>query len=101
MKFLKIVGIIIVIILIINFLSEITDFLTPDTWTLLVCKNKLNEAECYDTSYEIPGFKTKKDCLLEGASNFSKEGFECGNNCKKTEYGLNVCKEICNSAGCK
>ena len=96
----KITWVIIILVLLIYFSPKIVDFLTPDTWTLLVCKNKLNEAECYDTSYEIPGFKTKKDCLLEGASNFSKEGFECGGNCKKTEYGLNFCKEICNSAGC-
>lgn len=86
---LKIIGIIIIIVLLIWIAPKIIDFLTPDTWTLFVCKSKLNEAECYENSYEIPGFKTKKDCLLEGASRFSKQGFECGKNCK-TDYGLNI-----------
>lgn len=71
-----------------------------NSWTLLVCKNKMaNDIECNDISYEIPKFKSEKECLLEGASKFSKEGFECGKGCKK-KYGLNVCSVICNKAGC-
>src|SRR5215831_11915213 len=31
-----------------------------------------------------------KECMLEGASKFSREGFECGKNCKKTQTGLQV-----------
>ena len=33
----------------------------------MVCKEKLNDAECYSNSYVIPGFKTEKECMLEGA----------------------------------
>lgn len=75
-------------------------FWGQETWTLMVCKEKLNDAECYNNNYVIDGFKTQKECMLEGVSKFSKEGFECGKNCKENEYGLRVCKEICNSAGC-
>jgi hypothetical protein len=75
-------------------------FWDQEDWTLMVCKEKLNDAECYSNSYVIPGFTTEKECMLEGASRFSKEGFVCGNNCKVSEYGLRVCKEVCNSSGC-
>jgi len=82
-------------------LSKVGDAVTPDKWTLMVCKTKLNDSECYDTSYEIPGFKSARECLLEGASRFQKQGFECGSNCERGGFGsLNVCKEICNSSGC-
>jgi hypothetical protein len=67
----------------------------------MVFKNKLNESECYDTSYTLEGFKSQKDCMSEGISKFKKEGFECGLNCKTNNYGLNICDRICNSAGCK
>lgn len=71
-----------------------------NSWTLMVCQNKMpNNIECNDLSYEIPGFKSEKECLLEGASKFSKEGFECGKSCKK-EGDLNVCSIICNKSGC-
>jgi hypothetical protein len=70
-----------------------------EDWTLMICKEKLNEAECYENSYVIPGFKTSKECLLEGASKFAKEGCECGKNCRN-KNGLKICNEICNSAGC-
>lgn len=79
---------------------KIADFITPDKWTLMVCEDMLNASECRDISYEIPNFKSQKDCMLEGATRFSKEGFECGSNCKMSEYGLNVCKTICNKGGC-
>ena len=70
-------------------------------WSLMVCKTKLNEAECYDTSYVIDGFASKKECMLEGVTRFPKEGFECGNSCKEmVPGGVRVCAEICNSAGC-
>ncbi|MFC1638169.1 hypothetical protein ACFL2R_01985, partial [Patescibacteria group bacterium] len=72
-----------------------------NSWTLLVCDSKMsNGVECYDISYEISGFKTQKECLLEGVDRFSKEGFECGKGCRN-KNGLNVCSEICNKSGCK
>lgn len=71
-----------------------------EEWTLMVCKEKLNSAECKNSTYEIAGFNSSKECLLTGAERFSKEGFECGKNCRIDEYGLRICKEICNSAGC-
>lgn len=94
-----IIVIIVVIALLIWMAPKVIDFLTPDTWTLFVCETKLNEYECMENKYEIPGFKSKNECLLEGAKNFSKEGFECGSNCKNV-YGANICKEICSSLGC-
>jgi hypothetical protein len=75
------------------------DAFTPDRWTLMVCEEKFNDVECDSNSDVIPGFKNKKECLLEGARNFSKQGYECGSNCRD-EYGLWVCKEICNKGGC-
>lgn len=80
-------------------LSKTADFITPDNWTLMVCDEKLNAAECFTNSYVIPGFKSEKDCMLEGATRFSKQGFECGSNCKE-ENGIKVCKTICNKSGC-
>ena len=71
-----------------------------EEWTLLACKEKLNDAECYSNSYVIPGFKAEKECMLEGVARFSKEGFECGRNCEDKGSGLRVCEKICNSAGC-
>lgn len=79
---------------------KVADFIIPDKWTLMVCETKLNDSECQDISYEIPNFKSEKECMLEGATRFSKDGFECGSNCKMSEYGLNVCKKICNKSGC-
>lgn len=76
------------------------DYKNKNSWTLLVCKDKLsNNIECNDISYEISNFNSEKECLLEGVSRFSKEGFECGKGCKK-EGELNICSVICNSAGC-
>ena len=86
--------------LIIAFFVILFFTIKKDDWTLMVCKEKLNNAECYSNSYIIPGFKSSNACLLEGASKFKKEGFECGKNCKETDYGIRVCKEICNSSGC-
>ena len=72
------------------------------SWTLMVCKTLMdNGVECFDNSYEIPGFASAKECLLEGATKFSKEGFECGRNCRQSEYSVKVCSEICNKAGCR
>lgn len=88
-----------IIIVIIGFFLIILN--NQEKWTLMVCKTKLNDAECYDNSYVIAGFKSSKECLLEGASKFSKEGFECGKNCKEEGYGIKVCEEICNSSGCR
>ncbi|MCI0557966.1 MAG: hypothetical protein MN733_05680 [Nitrososphaera sp.] len=74
-------------------------FWGQEEWTLMVCKEKLNDAECYSNSYVIDGFDTKKECMLEGASKFSGQGFECGMNCRN-ESGMQVCEEICNARGC-
>ncbi len=76
-------------------------FWEREEWTLMVCKEKFDEAQCDTNSYVIAGFESSKECLLEGASKFAKEGFECGKNCKENDYGLKVCEEICNSAGCR
>ncbi len=78
----------------------IYNYIKPQEWTLMVCDGKLNASECYDNSYEIPGFKSAKECLLEGADKFAKEGFECGRDCKTSDLGLNICSEICNKSGC-
>lgn len=79
---------------------KLADFIFPDKWTLMICETKLNNFECMDNSYVFEGFKSQKDCMLEGATRFSKEGFECGSNCKMSDYGLRVCKKICNKGGC-
>lgn len=93
----RVLAIIAIIFLAIVFYKK---YQSNNSWTLLVCKNMMsNGIECNDISYEIPRFKTEKDCLLEGADKFSKEGFECGKGCKK-ESGLNVCSVICNKLGC-
>lgn len=79
---------------------NVADFITPTQWTLMVCDTKMgNGVECMSNSYVIPGFKSKKDCMLEGAGNFSHEGFECGSDCKE-DHGMKICKEICNKSGC-
>lgn len=80
-------------------LAKTADVITPDEWTLMVCDDKLNYAECYNNSYVIPGFKSQKDCMLEGATRFASQGFECGSDCKD-DYGVKVCKVICNKSGC-
>ncbi len=80
-------------------LIKVYDFIVPDSWTLMVCEEKLNDYECMTNSDVIPGFSSKHDCLLEGARNFSKQGYECGSNCKLRDSGLRVCKEICNKSG--
>jgi len=96
-KFLKIVGIILVMIFLVWGYKNYKD---KNSWTLLVCKNKMaNDIECQDISYEIPDFESAKECLLKGASDFSKDGFECGKGCEKRD-GFNVCSVICNKAGC-
>lgn len=58
-------------------------------------------SQCQDNDYKIPGFESKNACMLEGASRFAKQGFECGSNCRPSESGiLDVCDEICNKSGC-
>ena len=71
------------------------------SWTLIVCKDRMaNSVECDNTSYEIPGYKSSKECLLDGTVRFSKEGFECGGGCRKELGDINACEEICNISGC-
>lgn len=80
--------------------GKVVDFITPDKWTLMICETKMgNGVDCQSNSYEIAGFSSAKECLLEGASRFSREGFECGRNCRK-EYSINICSEVCNKTGC-
>ncbi len=89
--------IIIIVLVILGFIL----FLPPkNNWTLISCKEKLNESECYTTGYTISGFKSLNQCITEGFDKFKEEGFECGNNCKENSGGLMVCEEICNSGGC-
>ena len=88
----KIIVLIVAVILLFRFYSG-------SDWTLIVCKQKLNEAECLEDSYVIHGYDSAKECLLDGTSRFQKEGFECGKDCKE-ESRLRICQEICNSAGC-
>ena len=71
-----------------------------EEWTLLVCETKLNQSECQDIGYTIPGFESAKECLLEGTARFQESGFECGSNCEVGTAGLQICKEICNASGC-
>lgn len=80
-------------------LVKVADLIVPDKWTLMVCDEKFNNVECYSNSYTIPGFKSEKECMLEGATRFSREGFECGSNCKDDGL-LKICKKICNKGGC-
>lgn len=73
---------------------------SKNLWTLLVCESLMpNSNECYDISYEIPGFRSDKECLLTGTEKFFKEGFECGKGCNK-EGELNVCSVVCNKSDC-
>jgi len=81
--------------------NTIKNMFKNNDWTFMVCETMMgNGVECYDNSYSIPGFKSQKECMLEGARNFSKEGFECGKGCEESEYGLKVCDVVCNKAGC-
>lgn len=88
------------IVAILFFVFVVPMIFKNDEWTLMICKSKLNDSECYDNSYKIPGFSSAKECLLTGTQKFMKEGFECVKDCEMDEYGLNVCDEICNSSGC-
>jgi len=72
-----------------------------NSWTLMVCGSKMgNGIDCQDNLYEIPEFKSRKECMLEGATRFSKQGFECGRDCKNENGIINVCQEVCNAGGC-
>lgn len=89
-----------IILVLVSLVFVYNNYQKKNSWTLMVCETKMsNNVECDDLSYEIPGFKSEKECLLEGASKFSKEGFECGKGCKKDGI-LNICSVICNKAGC-
>lgn len=72
------------------------------SWTLMVCGSLMNNrAECEFNRYVIPGFESQKECMLEGAKNFRKEGFECGQGCRTSEYSdIKICDIVCNSSGC-
>lgn len=95
----NIIGLIIIIA--IGYFS-ITKVFHKENWTLMACESLMpNGVECQDNSYKIPGFASSKECMLEGVSKFSKQGFECGSNCHPSESGIiDVCDEICNKNGC-
>ncbi|MFC1629629.1 hypothetical protein ACFL11_00145 [Patescibacteria group bacterium] len=104
--FLKFTGVLIVIVLLTYYAGpKIIDLFEPDVWTLFACKEKSNETECYENSYEVPGFRTKRDCLFEGAARFPEQGFECGKNCENgydtVSEIVNICEDVCNLAGCR
>ncbi|MEW6616848.1 MAG: hypothetical protein AB1333_00240 [Patescibacteria group bacterium] len=88
------------IVAILLFIFVIPTVFKKDEWSLIVCKSKVNNSECYENSYTIPGFSSAQECLSIGKQKFMNEGFECVKDCKTDEYGLNVCDEICNVSGC-
>lgn len=73
-----------------------------DSWRLMVCSSLMeNGIECRENSYILDGYKSQNECMEKGIAVASRQGFECGKNCKKSEYSdLAVCEEICNKAGC-
>lgn len=90
-----------IIVLIVSAVFLYQQYQKRQEWTLMVCSSTMsNGSECYDNSYEIPGFRSKQECLLEGISRFDKQGFECARNCRKELGDLNVCSEVCNKSGC-
>ncbi len=88
------------------FLKSIYSFyknnIKPQSWTLIICKTKLDDAQCLDTGLTIPGYKNSKECLERGYELANKQGFECGKNCESSEVGqIQICESICNKHGCK
>lgn len=69
-------------------------------WTLMVCSEPHSTGGCAETSYVLKGYKSERECLEKGIGLHNKSGFECGSSCKMSDYGLYVCKEICNENGC-
>lgn len=69
-------------------------------WTLMVCSSVMSDGvSCYDNSFEVPGYNSYAECFTAGSA-YAESGFECGRGCKTDQYGLHVCKEICNADGC-
>lgn len=73
----------------------------PKSWTLMVCEGEImNDGGCYNISYELKDYPSQRACMEKGLTLPKIDGFECGFDCKTTEYGLRVCKTICNKNGC-
>jgi len=70
------------------------------SWTLMVCETPHYSGGCDDNKYELKGYKSQRECMEKGIQLNNEAGFECGLNCKETDYGLSVCDEICNEKGC-
>lgn len=90
------------LIIIVVGLYLISLIFNKNTWTLMVCKSLMsNGVECYENSYVLEGYKSQNECMEKGIALASREGFECGRNCKPSkDYGGTVCEVICNRAGC-
>ena len=73
-----------------------------DNWRLMVCSSLMeNGIECKENSYVLDGYKSQNECMEKGISLANDQGFECGKNCKKSEYSdIALCEIICNKAGC-
>lgn len=69
-------------------------------WTLMICKDKHENGRCNDNSFIIEGYWGKNACMSTGEVWDHPQGYMCGNNCKTTDYGLYVCKDICTQSGC-
>lgn len=73
-----------------------------DQWRLMICSSLMeNGVECRENSYVLDGYKSQNECMEKGIELSKGQGFECGKNCKKSEYSdLAICEVICNKAGC-
>lgn len=70
------------------------------SWTLF-----MYYSENPDTSkqvFQISGINSKDNCLNNGDI-LKKEGqsYECGHDCRMDQYGLTICKTVCDRGGCK
>lgn len=93
-KTLIVIGIVI-IALFVFFVSR-----SNSDWTLMICETSHYSGGCDDNKYVIDGYKSKKECMEKGISINNPQGFECGSSCKESDYGLQVCNEVCNETGC-
>lgn len=71
-----------------------------DRWSLFICETNIGGEICFGRDSQLETFSSFKDCLSYGKINFSDNGFECGKNCEGGREA-NICKEICNSSGCR
>jgi len=73
-----------------------------DSWDLMICEELMsNGVECYSNAEILKGYETQRECMEVGIRLASKQGYECGKNCKASkDFGGIVCETICNKAGC-